>query len=123
MIDEGPFDLGSDSLTPDCGIMTRLLVLSLVDSLLILPANFTDSPFDNNADESCDSIELPLTKEKSKYSKRKSYVTKIHEYSQLVISCMRDHKRMNTTEVAKAILPKVRPKTSKLVSNWSFFDK
>ena len=48
----------------------------------------------------------------------KAHVTTIQEYSQLVISCMQRGRRMNTTEVAKSILPFVSPKTTKLVPTW-----
>ena len=62
--------------------------------------------------DSYDSYDLFSEKEKKT---AKPHVTTIQEYSQLVISCMQCGRRMNTTEVAKRILPYVSPKTAKLV--------
>lgn len=62
--------------------------------------------------DSYDSYDMFSEKEKKT---AKPHVTTIQEYSQLVISCMQNGRRMNTTEVAKCILPFVSPKTTKLV--------
>lgn len=67
--------------------------------------------------DSYDSYDMFSEKEKKT---SKPHVTTIQEYSQLVISCMQSGRRMNTTEVAKCILPFVSPKTTKLVNFTSF---
>lgn len=66
--------------------------------------------------DSCDSYDMFSEKDKKN---AKPHVTTIQEYSQLVISCMQSGRKMNTTEVAKCILPYVSPKTTKLVYSTS----